>query len=266
MTSVRRFPAALAAAASRAALALGFCVLGLAALPWGLSALGFSVSGQMSGQTASGQPWLQSVLVQSAAAQAPEREIGSQSAGSSPTILIRTNLGNITAELYPGQAPVTVENFLRYVKTGFYSGTVFHRVLEGFMIQGGGYTKESNQKMPLYPPIKLEAKNGLKNLRGTLAMARTRAPDSATCQFFINVVDNPFLDYSETTNPIGYAVFGRVTQGMDVVDRIRAVKVVENPLDLQQDGKPALSLPATPVVIEAIRLAGDGSSGSGADR
>jgi cyclophilin family peptidyl-prolyl cis-trans isomerase len=174
--------------------------------------------------------------------------------GGPPRVLIQTNLGEITAELYPEQAPATVDNFLRYVKSGFYNGTLFHRVVEGFMIQGGGYTRAMTLKTPLYPPIKLEARSGLKNQRGTLAMARTNAADSATCQFFINVVDNPFLDYDRTTNPSGYAVFGRVVGGMDVVDQIRAVKVTANPTDIQGDGSKSISLPVTPVVIESMRL------------
>jgi peptidyl-prolyl cis-trans isomerase A (cyclophilin A) len=178
---------------------------------------------------------------------------GAANPAGQPRVVIETSMGDITVELDPGHAPATVANFLRYVKSGFYSGTIFHRVIENFMVQGGGYTKEMNQKTPLFPPIKLESRNGLRNLRGTVAMARMRDPGSATCQFFINTVDNPFLDYNETTNPTGYAVFGRVVSGMDVVDQIRKVRVVENPLDLQEDGKPALSLPATPVVIKAIR-------------
>jgi peptidyl-prolyl cis-trans isomerase A (cyclophilin A) len=184
-----------------------------------------------------------------------------------PRVVIETSVGDITVEVDPDRAPETAANFLRYVKSGFYGGTIFHRVIDNFMIQGGGFTKEMNQKTPLFPPIKLESRNGLKNLRGTVAMARTRPPDSATCQFFVNTVDNPFLDYSETTNPTGYAVFGRVVDGMDVVERIRKVKVVENPLDLQEDGRPAWSLPATPVVIKTIRLlsGADAPAGKGSD-
>jgi peptidyl-prolyl cis-trans isomerase A (cyclophilin A) len=171
-----------------------------------------------------------------------------------PQVVLETSMGDITLELEPERAPITVDNFLKYVRSGFYDGTIFHRVIENFMIQGGGYTKDKNLKTPLYPPIKLESRNGLKNVRGTIAAARTKAPDSATSQFFINVVDNPFLDYSERTNPTGYAVFGRVIKGLDVVDRIRTVKVTENPFDIQQDGTPAASLPATPVVILSARI------------
>jgi len=189
-----------------------------------------------------------------ASAQAP--------AGPAPRVLLETSMGDITVELAPAKAPITADNFLKYVKSGFYSGTIFHRVIEGFMIQGGGYTKESNQKTPLYPPIKLESRNGLHNARGSIAMARTRVPDSATCQFFINVVDNPALDYSPTTNPTGYAVFGHVIAGMDVVDRISKVRVVDSPMDFQADGTAAVSFPSTPVVIQGARLLQpDGGSG-----
>ena len=179
-----------------------------------------------------------------------------ETAGAAEVAVIETSLGEIRVELDSEKAPVTVANFLKYVRAGFYDGTIFHRVIDNFMIQGGGFTREMDQKTPLYPAIALEARNGLKNQRGTLAMARSRAPDSATCQFFINLVDNPFLDYNATTNPAGYAVFGRVLAGWETLDRIRQVKVIANPADLQGDGTPALSLPATAVVIRAIRLEG----------
>ena len=123
-------------------------------------------------------------------------------------------------ELDKKNAPVSVENFLSYVSEGHYDGTVFHRVIDGFMIQGGGFTPDGEQKTT-HPPIKLESQNGLKNSRGTIAMARTMIPDSATSQFFINVVDNAMLDYSQG-NP-GYAVFGKVVSGMEVVDAIKDV-------------------------------------------
>jgi peptidyl-prolyl cis-trans isomerase A (cyclophilin A) len=186
---------------------------------------------------------------------------GGVAAEGNPQVILQTSMGDITLELDPARAPVTVDNFLKYVRSGFYNGTIFHRVIENFMIQGGGYTKDRNLKTPLYPPIRLESRNGLKNLRGTVAAARTKSPDSATSQFFINVADNPFLDYSERTNPTGYAVFGRVISGMEVVDRIRAVKVRENALDVQADGTPAVSMPVTPVVIESARVIGGGASG-----
>lgn len=134
--------------------------------------------------------------------------------------IIETSMGTISLELDSEKAPVTVANFVEYAKSGFYDGTIFHRVIDGFMIQGGGFTKDMNQK-PTNAPIRNEAMNGLKNLRGTIAMARTRVIDSATSQFFINLVDNDFLDFSEPSpNGFGYAVFGRVTDGMSVVDAI----------------------------------------------
>ncbi|HLC98665.1 MAG TPA: peptidylprolyl isomerase [Candidatus Nanoarchaeia archaeon] len=132
-------------------------------------------------------------------------------------VVLETSKGNIEITLDRGRAPVTVDNFLRYVKEGNYDGTVFHRVIDGFMIQGGGFTPDGKQKQ-VHEPIKLESGNGLKNLAGTVAMARTMSPDSATSQFFINLIDNGFLDYAPG-NP-GYAVFGRVTSGMDVVNQI----------------------------------------------
>ena len=134
-------------------------------------------------------------------------------------VLMQTTQGNITLELDRANAPITVENFISYVEDDFYSGTVFHRVIDGFMIQGGGFTEDQVQK-ETKTPIMLESYNGLSNTRGTIAMARTNVPNSATSQFFINVVDNTFLDFQSASQP-GYAVFGKVTQGMDVVDQIR---------------------------------------------
>lgn len=136
-------------------------------------------------------------------------------------VILETSKGDITLELDPNRAPVTVENFLKYVDEGHYDGTIFHRVIHNFMIQGGGFTPDGNQK-PTDEPIVLESQNGLLNKVGTVAMARTNSPNSATCQFFINVSDNDFLNYSGG-NP-GYAVFGKVTSGMDVVNDIRLVE------------------------------------------
>lgn len=139
-------------------------------------------------------------------------------------VTLKTSKGDITIQLDEKAAPVTVANFLQYVDSGFYNGTVFHRVINGFMIQGGGFTKDMNQK-PTKSPIKNEAANGLKNARGTIAMARTSDPNSATAQFFINVVDNGFLDFkSPDPRGIGYCVFGKVVSGMDVVDAIKGVR------------------------------------------
>jgi peptidyl-prolyl cis-trans isomerase A (cyclophilin A) len=134
-------------------------------------------------------------------------------------VIFSTALGNIAIELYPQQAPITVENFLAYVDVGFYDGTIFHRVIPGFVIQGGGHTEDMEHKVTR-KPIKNEADNGLKNLRGTLSMARTRERDSATSQFFINLKDNPVLDHG--ARDFGYAVFGKVIEGMDFVDKIAA--------------------------------------------
>ena len=144
-------------------------------------------------------------------------------AAQNPVVVIETSLGSITAELDRRAAPVSVANFLAYAESGFYNGTVFHRVIRGFMIQGGGMTADLERK-ETRAPIRNEATNGLSNDRGTLAMARTNVVDSATAQFFINTVDNPGLN-NRGTDPgsYGYAVFGRVTDGMDVVDRIEGV-------------------------------------------
>lgn len=137
--------------------------------------------------------------------------------------VIETTKGTITLELDEAKAPLTVANFAQYAKDGHYEGTIFHRVIDGFMIQGGGFTRDMNQK-PTREPIRNEAVNGLSNLRGTIAMARTAVVDSATSQFFINLVDNTFLDFSSPTpRGYGYAVFGKVVDGMNIVDEIAKV-------------------------------------------
>ena len=156
------------------------------------------------------------------------------------TVKLSTTEGDIRIELDAQKAPKSVDNFIKYVKAGHYNGTIFHRVIEGFMIQGGGFTPKMEQK-PTRPPIPLEAGNGLNNVRGTLAMARTGDPNSATAQFFINVVDNPFLDAANARDGKGYAVFGRVVEGMDIVDKIR-IKPTGNQ-GMHQN------LPLTPVII-----------------
>ena len=159
---------------------------------------------------------------------------------------IETSMGTITVELDDAKAPVTVTNFIEYVKSGHYDGTIFHRVIDGFMIQGGGFTKDMNQK-ETRAPIKNEAANGLKNARGTLAMARTMIVDSATSQFFINLVDNDFLDYrGPDPRMFGYAVFGKVTDGMEVVDRIAKVKT--------GFAGPHQNVPEEPVIIRKVHL------------
>ena len=136
--------------------------------------------------------------------------------------VINTSKGNIVIETYPEKAPITVKNFESYVTKGFYNDTIFHRVIDGFMIQGGGFTKDMSQKQT-DAPIKIESDNGLKNKKYTIAMARTSIPDSATSQFFINVKNNDFLDYTGKSNP-GYCVFGKVIEGQDVVDKIGKLK------------------------------------------
>jgi cyclophilin family peptidyl-prolyl cis-trans isomerase len=161
---------------------------------------------------------------------------------SNPVVVVKTSLGSVKIELYPDKAPITVANFLQYAKDGFYDGTIFHRVIPAFMIQGGGYDEQMTRK-ETRDPIKNEASNGLKNETGTIAMARTSDPDSATAQFFINTKDNPALDY-KAGNP-GYAVFGKVTEGMDVVRKIEAVKTGS------RNGMK--DVPLTTVKIESIR-------------
>ena len=159
---------------------------------------------------------------------------------------IETSMGTITLSLNADKAPQTVANFAEYAKSGHYDGTIFHRVIDGFMIQGGGFTKEMNQK-PTRDPIRNEAMNGLKNKRGTIAMARTMVVDSATSQFFINLVDNDFLDFSSPTpQGFGYAVFGEVTDGMKVVDAIAKVKT--------GFAGPHQNVPETPVVIRKVTI------------
>jgi cyclophilin family peptidyl-prolyl cis-trans isomerase len=159
---------------------------------------------------------------------------------------IKTNVGTIRLELYPEKAPKTVENFLKYAKDGHYNGTVFHRVIDGFMVQGGGFDKSYNQK-PTRDPVQNEAKNGLKNEAGTVAMARTNAPHSATAQFFINVNNNEFLNAERAQDGWGYAVFGKVVSGMDVV-----TKIAKTPTG---SGGPFRSdVPKQPVVIESVTV------------
>ena len=145
---------------------------------------------------------------------------GTAAYAANPQVEIKTNLGAITVELRPDKAPKTVENFLEYVKSGFYKDTVFHRVIPGFMVQGGGFSKKMEQK-PTRDPVGIESNNGLKNTVGSIAMARTQNPNSATAQFFINVADNAFLNYTEpTVRGYGYTVFGAVVKGMEVVEKI----------------------------------------------
>ncbi len=166
---------------------------------------------------------------------------------ANPQVELTTNMGRITLELYPDKAPQTVDNFLQYVKEGFYDGTVFHRIIPNFMIQGGGFTADFNQKKTR-GPVKNEAASGLKNTVGTVAMARTSDPHSATAQFFINIADNDFLNFTAPTQQgHGYAAFGKVVKGMDVVEKI--ARVATGP------GKPPHSdVPRKPVIIERAQI------------
>ena len=159
-------------------------------------------------------------------------------------VVIKTSMGDIHLELYPDQAPASVQNFLEYAQSGFYDGTIFHRVISHFMIQGGGFTPDM-QKKGTREPIPNESNNGLSNRRGTIAMARLPQPHSATAQFFINVQNNMNLDY-KGGNQWGYAVFGKVTEGLDVVDDIRYVQTASRP--------PFSDVPVEPVIIEQVRI------------
>ena len=161
-------------------------------------------------------------------------------------VILHTNFGNIKLELYPTKAPETVKNFVSYVNSDHYNNTIFHRVIDSFMIQGGGFDEDMNQKTTT-PPIKNEANNGLKNENGTIAMARTQDPHSATAQFFINVTDNDFLNFqAESLQGWGYAVFGKVVEGMDVINKIKSVNT-GNKGHHQ-------NVPLEPVIIESAEL------------
>jgi len=179
------------------------------------------------------------------------KESASSRDGKPVKVTMETSKGTIKLELYPDKAPITVKNFVQYAKSGHYNGTIFHRVIPGFMIQGGGMTPDGEEK-PTRDPIKNEATNGLKNERGTIAMARTSVVDSATSQFFINVADNDFLNHRDTSDPgFGYAVFGKVTEGMDVADKIVSVPTTSKVLG----GMPAQDVPVEPVVIKSVKVA-----------
>jgi cyclophilin family peptidyl-prolyl cis-trans isomerase len=170
-------------------------------------------------------------------------ESGEKKVSANPVVIMETSLGNVEIELNAEKAPISVENFLKYVNDGFYTNTIFHRVISTFMIQGGGFDEKMNQKATR-AQIKNEAANGLKNDKGTVAMARTNVVDSATAQFFINVKDNDFLNHSGPNN-YGYAVFGKVVSGMDVVEKIKAV-----PTTFKGGME---DVPVTPVVIKSIK-------------
>lgn len=170
---------------------------------------------------------------------------GAAAAADNPQVSLKTNVGEIIVELDQEKAPVSTANFLAYVKSGFYKDTIFHRVINGFMIQGGGYTADLKSKQPLRPTIKSEEKNGLSNLAYTISMARHDSPDSGQSQWFINVVDNIGLDYPNAKGH-GYAVFGKVIQGKETVDKIKAVLV---------DDKPGFqNVPVNPIVIKSATV------------
>ncbi len=174
-----------------------------------------------------------------------------QAIAANPVVEMKTSVGAIRIELYPDKAPKSVANFLQYVKDGFYDGLVFHRVIDGFMIQGGGHYPDLREKKGNRPPIENEAGNGLKNEIGTLAMARTSSPHSATAQFFINLADNAFLNFREASPAgFGYAVFGKVTQGMDVVTRIAHTPTGPG-------GPFRTDVPRQAIVIESIAVISD---------
>jgi cyclophilin family peptidyl-prolyl cis-trans isomerase len=174
--------------------------------------------------------------------------IGANGWAAGPQVELRTTMGTIVVELDPQKAPQTVENFLQYVKDGHYNGTIFHRVIPGFMVQGGGFTPDMREK-PTRGSIRNEADNGLRNATGTIAMARTAAPHSASAQFFINVENNAPLDFrSPTQQGYGYAVFGKVVKGMDVVSRIVQVPTGVKP--------PHSDVPLKPVVIDRAQVIG----------
>ncbi|WP_137221591.1 peptidylprolyl isomerase [Shewanella sp. MEBiC00475] len=161
-------------------------------------------------------------------------------------ITLHTNLGDITLQLNEEKAPITAANFMQYVEDGFFDGTIFHRVIDGFMIQGGGFTKDMSQKS-VKASIKNEANNGLSNRKGTVAMARTSDPHSATAQFFVNINDNTFLDFkSETSQGWGYCVFGEVVEGLDIIEKIKNVATGNN--GMHQD------VPLEAIVIESVSV------------
>ncbi|HEV3440896.1 MAG TPA: peptidylprolyl isomerase [Gemmata sp.] len=172
--------------------------------------------------------------------------VASGARAANPIVVMETSMGTIKIELFEDKAPVTVKNFLSYVEDKHYDGLIFHRVIETFMIQGGGFEPGLKKEKKTKDPIKNESDNSLSNTRGTLAMARTSEPNSATSQFFINVKDNTFLDRAMARDKVGYCVFGRVIEGMDVVDKIKAVKTSTK---MGMD-----DVPDNDVVIKSVRL------------
>lgn len=187
---------------------------------------------------------LRRVLVVGAALAGMASALPAIAQNAQPQVLFKTSAGNFTVELNPQAAPKTVDNFLQYVNSGFYNGTIFHRVIGNFMIQGGGFTPDMKEKQTR-APIPLESQNGLKNRVGTIAMARTSNPNSATAQFFVNVKDNASLDYPNPDGN-GYAVFGKVVAGMDTIEKIKGVATTNKGM--------YADVPVTPVVIESASV------------
>lgn len=188
------------------------------------------------------------VLLTSACSMAADAP--AKATAKNPIVMLKTSMGDIEVELFADKAPITVKNFLAYTNAKFYDNTIFHRVIPNFMVQCGGFTEKMVEKKA-NPPIKNEANNGLKNDRGTLAMARTNVVDSATCQFFINVVPNHYLNHvPNSPQRFGYAVFGKVVKGMDVVDKISKAATHT----AIANGVPYANVPKTPIVIKTVRL------------
>jgi cyclophilin family peptidyl-prolyl cis-trans isomerase len=178
--------------------------------------------------------------------------IGGSVHAANPIVVMETSHGTIKIELFEDKAPETVKNFLGYVDDKHYDGTIFHRVIGTFMIQGGGFSTDKKEK-PSKPPIKNESTNGLSNSRGTIAMARETAADSATCEFYINVVDNPRLDRAKAKDGVGYCVFGKVIEGMDTVDKIKNVRTGEGTLETKTGADKSNTVPVEDVVIKSVR-------------
>lgn len=171
---------------------------------------------------------------------------------ANPIVVMDTSHGPIKIELFEDKAPITVKNFLSYVDDKHYDGTIFHRVIGNFMIQGGGFGPDKKEK-PSKEPIQNESSNGLSNVKGAIAMARTSNPNSATCEFYINVVDNPRLDKAKAKDGVGYCVFGKVIEGMEVVDKIKAVRTGEGTLDRKDGADKSNTVPAEDVVIKSVK-------------
>lgn len=221
----------------------------------GIVAVGLLVVSGSTGQAQAESPASQPAGKESSAMQnkdAASQPASQPAAAKTPRVVMETSLGRVVIELYPDKAPVSVENFLKYVDDGFYNDTVFHRVVPRFVIQGGGFDTGYKEK-PTRGPIRNEARNGLKNGRGTLAMARTADPNSATSQFYVNLKDNTNLDYP-SFDGYGYAVFGKVVEGMDAIDKIAQVRTGSQQMT-PRGGRPQpfTDVPREPVVIQSMK-------------